>query len=161
MSEKIQKKDPFDRPPRLQKSFKPIDLDMPSPPIKEEETVQNFLMSLLPMSSYLVMGLFYATSMRSTGGAGMGMGVMMLIFPIFMLISTYFTTGEQKHQRKQNWIKQLRKYQRLLDKKESRLLAGRELQQALLRERFLTPNQMPLIVSSYSSLTTSNPLLTP
>ena len=106
MSEKIQKKDPFDRPPRLQKSFKPLDLDMPSPPTKEEEAVKNFLMSLLPMSSYLVMGLFYATSMRSSGSAGMG--IMMLLFPIFMIISTYFTTGEQKHQKKQNWIKQLR-----------------------------------------------------
>jgi len=142
MSEKIQKKDPFDRPPRLQKSFKPLDLDMPSPPTKEEEAVQNFLMSLLPMSSYLVMGLFYATSMRSSGSAGMGMGIMMLLFPIFMIISTYFTTGEQKHQKKQNWIKQLRKYQRLLDKKESRLIAGRELQQVHLHERFLTPRQL-------------------
>lgn len=139
MAETIQKKDPFDRPPRLQDSFTPIELDLPEPPTKPDEGVQNFLMSLLPMSSYLVMGIFYAASMRSAGGVGMGMGVMMLIFPIVMLISTYFVTGSQKHQRKQNWIKQLRAYQRLLDKKEARLLAGRELQQDILRSRFRPP----------------------
>ena len=142
MAETIQKKDPFDRPPRLQDAFTPIELDLPEPPTKPEEGVQNFLMSLLPMSSYLVMGIFYAASMRSTGGVGMGMGVMMLIFPIVMLISTYFVTGSQKHQRKQSWIKQLRAYQRLLDKKEARLLAGRELQQSHLHNRFRPPTSL-------------------
>lgn len=142
MAETIQKKDPFDRPPRLQDSFTPIELDLPEPPTKPEEGVQNFLMSLLPMSSYLVMGIFYAASMRSAGGVGIGMGVMMLIFPVVMLISTYFVTGSQKHQRKQSWIKQLRAYQRLLDKKEARLLAGRELQKDLLQQRFCPPTSL-------------------
>jgi S-DNA-T family DNA segregation ATPase FtsK/SpoIIIE len=143
MADRIYNTNPFNRPPRLQNNFRPVDIDIPAPPVKPDETARNLLMSLLPMSSFLVMGLFYALAFgRGSGGMGWLYAVPMLGIAVFSFVIAYITFGEQKYEQKQRWLKQLRDYHRLLDKKESRLLAARSLQSDLLMQKFQSPREI-------------------
>lgn len=130
---------PFNRPPRLQNSFRPVDIDIPGPPVPQDDTARNILLSLLPMSSFIIMGLFYAVSFGSRSGMGWLYALPMIGIAVFTFIVSFITFGEQKKEQKHRWIKQVRDYHRLLDKKESRLLAGRTLQAHLLSQRYLPP----------------------
>jgi len=143
MADKIYNISSFNRPPRLQDNLHPVEIDIPAPPVKPDETARNLLMALLPMSSFLVMGLFYALVFsRGSGGLGWLYALPMLFIAAFTFAISYITFGEQKYEQKQRWIKQLRDYHRLLDKKESRLLAARELQERLLVKRFSSPHKL-------------------
>ena len=145
-SDRIQIKNPFNRPPRLQKTFHPVEIDIPLPPTKPDDNARNLLLALLPMSSFLVMGLFYALVFGRTGGQTGGLGWMyalpMLGIAIFTFLIAYITFGEQKYEQRQHWLKQLRDYHRLLDKKEARLIAARTLQVELLTEKFPHPREL-------------------
>ena len=136
MADRIQN-NPFSRPPRLQNGFHAIEVEIPAPPINQDESERNLLLTLLPMSSFLIMGLFYAISFGG-GGAGLLFALPMIGIAVFMFVVSYITFGEQKQQQKRRWIKQVRDYHRLLDKKESRLLAGRILQEQLLSSKVPT-----------------------
>ncbi len=143
MADKIYNIASFNRPPRLQAGYHPVEIEIPAPPVKPDETARNLLMALLPMSSFLVMGLFYALVFsRGTGGLGWLYAIPMLFIAAFTFVISYITFGEQKYEQKQKWIKQLRDYHRLLDKKESRLLAARELQEKLLHKKFDSPHRL-------------------
>ncbi|MCC6500909.1 MAG: hypothetical protein IT313_11645, partial [Anaerolineales bacterium] len=148
MVDKIQN-NPFNRPPRIQDKFKPEEIDIPVPSLKPEETARNVLLMLLPMGSFLVMGLFYALTF-SVGSAGRGWlyAIPMLGMALFTFVASFMTYGEQKHEQKQRWIKQQRDYHRLLDKKESRLIAGQSLQHSLLTHRFPSPSRLMLRVKN-------------
>jgi DNA segregation ATPase FtsK/SpoIIIE, S-DNA-T family len=128
----------FNRPPRIQVSFTPSEINIPPPPGKKDETTSNILMMLLPISGIVVMGLFYLLiySGSSRGGSmGWLFALPMLAMGLTTLVATIVVFGEQKHQQKLKHIKQLRDYHRLLDKKESRLLASQELQLEILRKK--------------------------
>jgi len=142
MTDRIHNTDSFNRPPRLQNSFQPIEIDIPAPPVKPDETAHNLLMSILPMSSFLIMGIFYGLVFSGGGGAGWLYALPMLGIAAFTFVIAYITFGEQKHEQNQRWLKQLREYHRLLDKKEARLLAARELQAGLLAEKFQSPHEL-------------------
>ena len=142
MVDKIQKIDPYNRPPRLQKSFRRIDIEIPSPPKEPDETARNLLMTLLPMSSFLVMGLFYALAFGRGTGLGWIYALPMLGIAVFTFIIAYITFGQQKYEQRQRWLKQQRDYHRTLDKKEARLLAGRELQAGILVQKFQKPHDL-------------------
>lgn len=141
MPDRIQN-NPFNRPPRLQNGFLPVDIDIPSPPVPPDDTARNLLLSLLPMSSFVIMGLFYSISF--SGGTGMGWlyALPMIGMAVFFFIISFVTFGEQKQEQKHRWLKQLRDYHRLLDKKESRLLAGRVLQANWLALRYQRPTEI-------------------
>lgn len=142
MPDRIQN-NPFNRPPRLQNTFQPVDIDLPAPPVKQDDTARNILLSLLPMSSFVVMGLFYAMSSFGSGsGRGWLYALPMIGIAVFTFIISFITFGEQKQEQKHRWIKQVRDYHRLLDKKESRLLAGRSIQTQLLFQRFQSPSEL-------------------
>ncbi len=143
MADKIRNTNSFNRPPRIQNNFHPVDIEIPSPPVKPDETARNLLMSILPMGSFLVMGLFYALAFgRGSGGMGWLYAVPMLGIAVFTFIIAFITFGEQKYEQKQRWLKQLREYHRLLDKKESRLLSARRLQSDLLAKKFQSPKEI-------------------
>lgn len=144
MTQRIQKNDPFNRPPRIQNAFRPVEIDIPAPPLPVEEPARNLLLMILPMGSFLVMGLFYALAFRG-GGSGVSgwlYALPMIAMAIFTFISAFVMYGEQKHEQKKKTLTQLRDYHRTLDKKESRLLAGRSLQTALMHERFPSPAEI-------------------
>lgn len=143
MADKIHNVTSFNRPPRIQNGFRPVEIDIPAPPIKPDDVARNLLMALLPMSSFLVMGLFYALIFSgSSGGLGWLYAVPMLFIALFTFVISFITFGEQKHEQNQKWIKQIRDYHRLLDKKEARLLAARELQENLLNNKFERPHSL-------------------
>lgn len=142
MIDKIQRTDPYNRPPRVQDTFNSIDIDMPAPPNEPDEITRSLLMSLLPMSSFLVMGLFYALVFGRGTGLGWLYALPMLGIAIFTFIVSYITFGQQKYEQKRRWLKQQRDYHRLLDKKEARLLAGRDLQNSLLIQKFPPPHTL-------------------
>lgn len=143
MPEQIQY-NPFNRPPRIQDGFRPVELDVPVPPTKPEDNAMKLLTMLLPMASFVVMGLFYslAFSGQASGISGWLYALPMVAMGIFTFATSFVIFGEQKQDQKQHWIKQLRDYHRLLDKKESRLLAGRVLQLDLLERRFPSPEDL-------------------
>ena len=118
MTDKIHN-NPFNRPPRIQDAFQALEIEVPAPPVEPEEPARNLLLMLLPMASMVMMGLFYAFAF-SGGGSGFGSiyAVMMIGMAVLTFVSSFILYGEQKHQQKQRWIKQLRDYHRLLDKKE-------------------------------------------
>lgn len=137
------KNNPFNRPPRIQDAFRPVEIDVPAPPAPPDEPARNLLLMILPMGSFMVMGLFYALAFRGgTGTSGWLYALPMIAMSIFTFISAFVMFGEQKHQQKQKTIKQLRDYHRTLDKKEARLIAGRNLQTELLYERFPSPEEI-------------------
>lgn len=141
----IEQLDPFSRPPRFQQGFEPVKLSIPEPPLKPEEQKNNWLMTALPMSSMLIMGLFYFLiySARSSGGGfGAIFAIPMLAMGLFSALISLLMFGEQKHQQKINWWKQLRDYHRLLDKKESRLIACNVLQKQWLLSKFPASSQL-------------------
>jgi len=142
MADKIYNIGSFNRPPRIQNNLRPVDIDIPAPPIKPDDVARNLLMALLPMSSFLVMGLFYALIFSGSGGLGWLYAIPMLLIALFTFIVSYVTFGEQKYEQHQKWITQIRDYHRLLDKKESRLLAARELQENLLFNKFEPPRNL-------------------
>lgn len=142
MAEQI-KNNPFNRPPRIQNAFHPVEIDIPAPPAPPDEPERNLLLMILPMGSFMVMGLFYALAFRGgTGTSGWLYALPMIAMSVFTFISAFVMFGEQKHQQKQKTLKQLRDYHRTLDKKESRLIAGRTLQTELLYERFPSPEEI-------------------
>lgn len=143
MADKIYNPGAFNRPPRIQNSLRPAEIDIPAPPIKPDDVARNLLMALLPMSSFLVMGLFYALIFSGgSGGLGWLYAIPMLFIALFTFAVSFVTFGEQKYEQRQKWIKQIRDYQRLLDKKEARLLAARELQEDLLFNKFEAPHNL-------------------
>lgn len=142
MADKIYNTVSFNRPPRIQNNLRAVEIDIPAPPIKPDDVARNLLMALLPMSSFLVMGLFYALIFSGSGGLGWLYAIPMLFIALFTFVVSYITFGEQKYEQQQKWIKQIRDYHRLLDKKESRLLAARELQENLLFNKFETPHNL-------------------
>jgi DNA segregation ATPase FtsK/SpoIIIE, S-DNA-T family len=146
MVDTIQKINPFNRPPRQQEAFNPVEIDIPAPPNEQDEQTRNILLTLLPMTSFLMMGVFYGI-IYSFAGRGMGGGGLLFTLPmIFMGIFTVAISlvvyGEQKHQMKVKRIKQMRTYHRLLDKKEARLLAAEIIQLHLLNQRFSTVDEL-------------------
>lgn len=143
MADKIYNRSSFNRPPRIQNNLRPVEIDVPAPPIKPDDVARNLLMALLPMSSFLVMGLFYALIFSGgSGGLGWLYAIPMLFIALFTFVVSYVTFGEQKYEQRQKWIKQIRDYHRLLDKKETRLLAARELQENLLSSKFESPRSL-------------------
>jgi len=132
MTNQIKSITPYNRPPREQIPFHPIELEIPAPSAKKEDSARNLLLSLLPVSGMLVMAIMYGF-IYSLRGAGTGASGWLFALPmVFMGIMTVGTTlvmqGEQRHQQKINEIQQQRDYHRLLDRKESRLLAARQLE---------------------------------
>lgn len=141
MPEQIQS-NPFNRPPRIQYPFKPVEVEVPAPPVEQDQQVQNLLLTILPMSSILLMGFFYIfayTGSAQGGISGVFYALPMIAIGIFTVIISLVIAGEQKHQQKLRWVRQLREYHRQLDKKESRLVAGRLLQFDLLHYKFPPP----------------------
>lgn len=137
MVQKIQRTNPFNRPPRLQHSMKPLELDIPTPPSRSDETTRNILISLLPMTSILVMGIFYAIIYSSSGRSGSAIfAIPMIAMGIISAIASLVIFSEQKHQQQIARIKQLQSYHRTLDRKEARLLSSRLVQLDLLENQF-------------------------
>ena len=140
MPDQIQSVNPYNRPPRSQVTFKPVEIEIPAPPKKQEEGVRNFLLSLMPISSMLVMSVMYGLIYGLRGGATGGMGLLfampMILMSVVMVISSLVLQGEQRHQQKLNKIRQMRDYHRLLDRKEGRLLAARYLELEALNTHF-------------------------
>lgn len=142
MAEKIQN-NPFNRPPRIQSSFSSFEVDLPSPPSTPDETKQNILSVLLPISSFLVMGLFYSVMFSgSSSNGGWIYAIMMLALGGTTALTTYIVVETQKHEQKQKWIKSLIDYHRMLDRREARIFASRLLELNYLESRFLSPNQL-------------------
>ncbi len=138
MTDKI-RSNPFNRPPRIQDVFEPAEIDIPAPPSKQDDKNQNLLQMILPMVSFMVMGLFYSVMFAGSSAGGISgwlYALPMVAMGVFTFITSFVIYGEQKYDQKQRWIKQLRDYHRLLDKKEARLVAGRNLQLDLLVRRF-------------------------
>ncbi len=146
MSELRITSNPFNRPPRLQDAFKPVDLDVPAPPSKPQEQKNNLLLTLLPVASFLVMGLVYSLISTGGGGSGLVFGLPMILMGGISVAISWMMYGEQREDARVQWIKQLREYHRQLDKKESRLLAGHELQMDFLMERCPSPDEIELRV---------------
>jgi len=140
MPERIQTPNPYNRPPRAQITFRPIELEIPAPPSKPEEGVRNFLLSLLPVSSMLVMavmyGLIYGMRSNGMGGAGWIFALPMMLMGLVTVVSSLVMQGEQRHHQKMNAIRQMRDYHRTLDKKEARLLAARQLESNALNSHY-------------------------
>ena len=144
MAELIQKKDPFNRPPRQQLSFQPLDIDIPAPPTAVDDSLRSFLITLLPTASFLVMGVFYGLVYAVNGSGGISsllLTVPMIFMGLFTVVTSLMIYGDQKHQQKIRHIKQMRDYHRLLDKKEARLLAAETLQRHILNIVFQTRYQ--------------------
>ena len=119
------------QPPRLQIGFASIKINLPDPPTKSEDVNRSWLLTLLPMSSMLFMGIFYVfifSGRGSDSGYGIIFAIPMLLMGVFTAILSLVMYGEQKHQQKISWIKQVRDYQRMLDKKEARIMAINKLQ---------------------------------
>ena len=133
---------PFNRPPRLQEAFKPIDLDVPAPPSEPKDQNRNILLTLLPVASFLVMGLVYSLAFVGNGSSGLLYALPMVFMGVISVVISLVVFGEQRHESRMQWIKQLREYHRQLDKKESRLLAGHELQIDYLFNRFPSPDEI-------------------
>lgn len=141
MPDQIQSINPYNRPPREQVSFHPIEIEIPGPPANQEEGARNLLLSLLPVSSMLIMAVMYGMIYGMRGSAGGGaagwlFALPMLLMGIVTVISSLVMQGEQRHQQKQNQIRQMRDYHRQLDKKEARLLAARKLESAALEAHY-------------------------
>ncbi len=144
MTETIQF-NPFNRPPRIQEPFSPIEIEVPAPPQPEQERKQPLLMAILPMTSILFMGIFYlgiAASNPSTASRGWIMAIPMLGIGIFTVITSLIVSSYQKHEQKLQHIRQLRDYHRQLDKKESRLVSGNALHRAWLLNNFSSPEDI-------------------
>ena len=88
MPERIQN-NPFNRPPRLQNSFHPVDIDIPVPPVPPDDTARNLLLSLLPMSSFVIMGLFYSMSFSRGTGMGWLYALPMIGMAVFFFIVSF------------------------------------------------------------------------
>ncbi len=146
MAETILQANPYNRPPREQPVFQPVDIEIPPPPGRQEEQARSVLLTLLPMSSFLMMGVFYgliyAISGRGAGGSSLLFTLPMVLMGLFMVGISLVVYGEQKHQQKLRQVRQLRDYHRQLDKKESRLLAAETLQKWTLNERFPAPDAL-------------------
>lgn len=145
MPERIQTPNPYNRPPRAQITFRPIELEIPAPPVKPEEGVRNFLLSLLPVSSMLVMavmyGLIYGLRSNGAGGAGWIFALPMMLMGLVTVVSSLVLQGEQRHQQKMNAIRHLRDYHRALDKKEARLVAAQQLEINVLNSHYPELNE--------------------
>ena len=151
MTEQIQST-PFNRPPRIQYPFRPLEIDIPAPPAPQDDHQQGWLMALLPISSILVMGLFYGliyAGSNQGGSSGWLYALPMVGIGLFTGLISLITYSQQKHDRNLLRIKQLREYHRLLDKKESRLLAARQLQLDLLHQKFKDPRRTYQHVMNY------------
>lgn len=144
MTERIQF-DPFNRPPRIQEPFKPVEFEIPSPPASEPDRQQPWLLTLLPLSSILIMGVFYlisASGNSTTGSRGALMALPMLGIGVFVMFTSLIVSSHQKYEQKHQRIRQLREYHRQLDKKEARILAGNSLQMDWLVNNFLKPEDV-------------------
>jgi DNA segregation ATPase FtsK/SpoIIIE, S-DNA-T family len=140
---------PFNRPPRIHDTLKVADIEIPAPPLKQENEIRNLLLMILPMASFLVMGLFYSLAfVGQSGGRGWLYAMPLIAMGIFTIITAYIMYGEQKYEQRQQWIKQQRDYHRLLDKKESRLLSGRLLQLELIHRKFPSPAELLIRVQN-------------
>lgn len=110
---------------------------MPAPPAQAEETARNILVSLLPMSSILIMGVFYAFIYSSGGRSGSALFALpMIVMGLVSVIASLIMYGEQKHQQKVVRIKQMRAYHQLLDRKEGRLFSSRLVQLDILEDQY-------------------------
>jgi S-DNA-T family DNA segregation ATPase FtsK/SpoIIIE len=133
-------KDPFNRPPRIQDVFEPLAIEIPQPPQKPEEKNSDWIMSVLPVTSTLLMSFFYlfiySLSSSRTGSFGWLFALPMVVMGISSFFISLVLSNHQKHQAKVNWAKTLRDYYRQLDKKESRLISAYVLEQNYLNNKF-------------------------
>jgi len=137
MKQKIQRTNPFNRPPRLQPTYKELEVDIPAPPAQVDETARNVLITLLPMTSILFMGVFYAFLYSSGGRSGSILFALPMIgMGVISVITSLVIYGEQKHNQKVSRIKQMRSYHQLLDRKEARLLSSKLVQLDILEEQY-------------------------
>ncbi|MCX7976568.1 MAG: FtsK/SpoIIIE domain-containing protein, partial [Bellilinea sp.] len=143
MTHTIQRPDPFNRPPRFQPAIKTLELDVPAPPAQADETARNILISLLPMTSILFMGVFYAFVYSSIGRSGSVLFALpMILMGVISVVTSLIVYSEQKHQQKMARIKQMRAYHQMLDRKEARLLSSRLVQREILEDQYPSLRQI-------------------
>jgi S-DNA-T family DNA segregation ATPase FtsK/SpoIIIE len=117
-------------------------MEIPAPPPVEQERTPGWLMTILPMMSILFMGGFYlliAAVNPSAGSRSWLMALPMVGIGFLTIIVSLVVSSTQRYEQKMQRIRQTRDYQRLLDKKEARLLAGNSLQFDWMMQNFPDP----------------------
>lgn len=125
----------FNRPPRLQPGELDGEITIPSPSNQQDDSGRSLLLSLLPMSSILVMGVFYLLISASTNRSPL-FALPLLAMGLVTVLTSLLTHSYQRQQQRQRGVKAERDYHRQLDRREARLLAARELQQHMNLTRY-------------------------
>ncbi len=131
----------LNRPPRLQHSPLKGEMNIPAPPGENEGQEQSLLLSILPVASMGMMGIFYLVIAASSGGSALYALPMLLMGGVTVLVSL-LTFSYQKIEEKRQFARKRREYHRTLDRKVERLQAARELQLEANRDAFPTPNEL-------------------
>lgn len=128
----------LNRPPRIQRNQLEGDIDIPAPPTESENQARSLLMSILPVASIGLIGVFYLVSGSGTGRGALTAAPMLMMGGITVVIAllTFSTQGiDQKRQ----FMKRRREYNRQLDRRVERLQAARELQVDAIDDTFPPP----------------------
>lgn len=131
----------LNRPPRLQRSPLNGQIDIPTPPGETDEQDRSMLLSILPVASMGMMGIFYLVIASRSGGSALFALPMLLMGGVTVVISL-LTFSYQKVEQKRQFMKRRRDYHRQLDRKVERLQAARELQLDAYRYTFPTPDEV-------------------
>lgn len=119
--------DTFNRPPRIQIARVEGEIDIPSPPKPADESTRNLLLSMLPMSGVIMMGVFYLV-IGATSGRSPLMALPIMVMGGVSVLAAMLTYSYQKREQRRRTIKARQDYHRLLDKRAARLQAAREVQ---------------------------------
>lgn len=129
----------LNRPPRIQRSRLDGEIDIPAPPTESENQARSLLMSILPVASIGLIGIFYLVSGSGTGRNALTAAPMLLMGGITVIVAL-LTYSSQNIEQKRQFLKRRREYNRQLDRRLERLQAARELQLDAIEDTFPAPD---------------------
>jgi S-DNA-T family DNA segregation ATPase FtsK/SpoIIIE len=134
----------FNRPPRIQLPALPdSEVELPAPPQPSEPPEANALVTILPIMGIGIIALFYVgRAFGDASGASILFAVPMVALAVFSIAGAFLAQHWRRKQHEQREIENERQYIRLLHKKQARLQAAHEAQQAILQQNYPDANTL-------------------